>query len=66
MCEPTDTQNCCAVRVIRCGPPESWCCGIPRRFRTKKEKHEALKEYRDQLKDELQGVEERITDLGEK
>ena len=66
MCEPTDTQNCCAVRVIRCGPSEHDCCGIPRRFVTKKEKHEALKKYRDQLQNELKGVEERINDLSEK
>jgi hypothetical protein len=66
MCEPTDTQNCCDVRVIRCGPRELDCCGIPRHFITKKEKHEALKKYRDQLQNELKGVEERITDLSEK
>jgi hypothetical protein len=66
MCEPTDTQDCWAVRVIRCGPPEPDCCGIPRRFMRKKEKHEALKKYRDQLQNELEGVEERINDLSEK
>jgi hypothetical protein len=33
---------------------------------TKKEKHEALKKYRDQLQNELKGVEERITDISEK
>ena len=66
MCEPTDTQDCCAVRVVHSGPADHGCCGIPRRFMTKKEKHEALKKYRDQLQNELEGVEERIKDLGEK
>ena len=66
MCKPADTQDCCAVRVVQCGPTDPGCCGIPRRFMAKKEKHEALEKYRDQLQNELEGVEERISDLSEK
>jgi hypothetical protein len=66
MCEPIGTQDCCAVHVVHCGPPGHVCCGVPRRFATKKEKHEALKKYRDHLQHELEGVEERIKDLSEK
>jgi hypothetical protein len=64
MCAPTDARDGCTVRVVTCGPADTACCAVPRRFRTKKETQEALKQYRDQLKNELVGVEERIRELG--
>lgn len=65
MCEPKEAQDCCGIRVVHHGHHGAGCCGIPqRRFMTKKEKHETLEKYRDQLRNELQGVEERISDLG--
>jgi len=39
------------------------CCGLPRHFMTKAERREALESYRDQLKNELTGVEERLAEL---
>ena len=39
------------------------CCGMQRRFITKAEQREALENYRDQLKKELTGVEERLQEL---
>lgn len=42
------------------------CCGSscePRRFLTKEEKIEMLKEYHEQLEKEAQGVKERIKEL---
>ena len=47
------------------------CCehgegGFHRRFMTKKEQKERLEKYREELENELQGVKERIKDLGGK
>lgn len=44
------------------------CCCIPefRHFISKKEKKEMLKEYRDQLKKEIEGLEETIQELESK
>lgn len=39
------------------------CCGSARNFITKEEKVEMLKEYREQLEKEMQGVKERIKEL---
>jgi hypothetical protein len=39
------------------------CCGMTRRFVTKEERREALESYRDELKKELTGVEERLEEL---
>jgi hypothetical protein len=64
MCDPTDARDSCVVRVVKCGPADTVCCSVPRRFRTRKEKQEALEQYRDQLRNELDGVEERIRELG--
>jgi len=49
------------------GPCSCGCCsghgGFARRFISKAEKLEKLEEYKDQLKKELAGVEERIQEL---
>ncbi|HLD02592.1 MAG TPA: hypothetical protein VJC07_02750 [Candidatus Nanoarchaeia archaeon] len=42
------------------------CCGSERSFLTKEEKLEMLKEYRDSLEKELQGVTERIKEVDKK
>jgi hypothetical protein len=60
------TQDGCGVRVVRLGADEVGCCAVPRRFRTAKEKQQELETYRDQLKKELAGVEERIGELERK
>ena len=39
------------------------CCGFHRQYITKDERREALESYRDQLKLELTGVEERLAEL---
>ena len=39
------------------------CCGFTRRYITEDERREALEGYRDQLKLELAGVEERLEEL---
>ena len=64
MCHPTGVADGCTVRVVKCGPADTVCCTVPRRFKTKKERQEVLEEYRDQLRNELAGVEERIKELG--
>jgi hypothetical protein len=64
MCHTSGVVDGCTVRVVKCGPADTVCCHMPRRFKTKKEKQEALEGYRDQLRNELEGVEERIKDLG--
>lgn len=57
-CEPrtgkVDTGGMCSCG---CG------CGISRRFYSSKEKIERLEAYRDNLKKELQGVEEHLSEL---
>jgi len=56
-----EEQDCCAgARVGPFGPGAFGCCGMPRRFPTARERRKALEDYRDQLKNELEGVEERI------
>ena len=63
MVESTQAQDCCGVRVVRCGPMDAGCSPLPRRFMSSKERQEMLERYRDELKKELAGVEERIQDL---
>ncbi len=59
------SQDCCDVRVMACGcGPDS--SALPRRFRTAKEQQQAMECYRDELKKELAGVQERIKDLESK
>lgn len=60
MCQPKGSQRTFGVRECSCG-----CCGCGcgpffRRFLSAKEEEERLEEYRDQLKKELEGVEEHI------
>jgi hypothetical protein len=42
----------------------SCCCHFPRRFISREEELERLKRYRDQLKKELAGVEEKMKEMG--
>ncbi len=63
MCQPRGDQRSFGTRESNCG-----CCGCGcgpffRRFISAKEEQERLEEYRDQLKSELAGVEERIQEL---
>ncbi len=63
MCQPSGSQSTSGVRGCNCG-----CCGCGcgpffRRFITEKEKKERLEEYKEQLKKELEGVEERIQEI---
>jgi len=54
-------QGCCgegAAHVV-----STSCCGMARRFVTKEERREALETYREELKKELTGVEERLDEL---
>ena len=62
MCEPRETARSTHGRHCSCG-----CCGCGcgpsfRRFFSSEEKRECLENYRDQLKKELAGVEERISE----
>lgn len=63
MCQPRGSQSTSGVLGCNCG-----CCGCGcgpffRRFITAKEKEERLGEYKEQLKKELEGLEERIQEL---
>lgn len=63
MCRTRGTQLTLGTGGCTCG-----CCGCGcgtffRRFISAKEEQERLEEYRDQLKKELAGVEERIQEL---
>ncbi len=60
MCQPRETVSCRCMPGCTCG-----CCGCGcgpgfRRFFSTQEERECLENYRDQLKKELAGVEERI------
>lgn len=66
MCQPRGSQSTSGVHGCDCG-----CCGcgcVPffRRFITVKEKEERLREYKEQLEKELEGLEERILELKHK
>ena len=63
MCQPRGSQGAQVAGGCTCG-----CCGCGcgmffRRFVSAKEEQERLEEYRDQLKKELAGVEDRIQEL---
>lgn len=63
MCQPEGSQRTFGAWGCTCG-----CCGCGcgpffRRFVSAKEEVERLEEYRDQLKKELAGLEERIQEL---
>jgi hypothetical protein len=67
MCHPKGKEGhsdagigcCCEVGVVHCGPGH-------RHFFSKQERRECLESYRDQLKKELAGLEERIREIEEK
>jgi len=66
MCQPRGSQRTFGVCGCTCG-----CCGCGcgpffRRFITAKEEEERLGEYKEQLKKELEGLEERIQELKRK
>ena len=50
----------CEIKQGSCGPSD---CGAPRKFWTKDEQVEMLKEYKEALDKEATGVTERIADL---
>jgi hypothetical protein len=55
-------HGCCSEGTpTHVGPAA--CCGVARRFSTKEERREALESYREELKKELTGVEERLDEL---
>lgn len=64
MCQPRGSQRTFGVWGCSCGG--CGCGTFFRRFISAKEEEERLEEYRDQLKKELEGVEERIQELKRK
>lgn len=54
-------QSCHVFAIDACG-----CVPSIRHFRTKQEKKEMLERYRDQLKKEIEGIEESIKNLENK
>lgn len=63
MCQPRGSQIHMGIgggRYCDCG------CLPPRRFFSSKEEQEWLENYRDQLKKEMEGAEERIKELKHK
>jgi hypothetical protein len=61
MCHPKESCRKAIAYTSEC------CCGHPgfvRHFISKKERRESLKEYKDMLKKELEGVEEHLKELG--
>jgi hypothetical protein len=48
----------------RHGGHHGCCCGFPRRFFSREEEKKKLEKYRDQLKNELAGVEEELKKMG--
>lgn len=65
MCKPGGNQKAFGACGCNCGYYGCGCgCGsFFRRFISRKEEQEMLEGYRDQLKKELEGVEERIREL---
>lgn len=66
MCQPRSGHSHAGMRRCTCG-----CCGcggghMARRFYTAKEEEEWLEDYRDQLKKELAGLEERLKERKQK
>ena len=56
------SHGCCSQEGHAHGKHQA-CCGFHRQYITKDERREALEAYRDQLKLELTGVEERLAEL---
>lgn len=63
MCQPRANQRGFRAWGSNC---ECGCGMFSRRFVSAKEKQERLQDYRDQLKKELAGLEERIQELKNK
>ena len=59
------STDCCEVVVQQADASRGGgCCdSLPRRFITSKEKLEGLKKYKEELKNELTGVDERLKEL---
>ncbi len=59
-----DASGCCGgADSLHFHHAAGGCCGMTRRFPSRAERREALEAYRDQLKSELTGVEERLEEL---
>lgn len=63
MCQAPNVSHQKTMAGNCCGPCECGCCPPFRRFYSSEEKKERLENYRDELKKELAGVEERISGL---
>jgi len=63
MCQPRGSQSRLGAWGYDYGCCECGCGMFFRRFISKKEKQERLEECRDQLKKEIEGIEERIQEL---
>ena len=63
MCQPRGGQGIAGTLGCNCGCCGCGCGGFSRRFISAEEELERLEGYRDQLKKELKGVEERIQEL---
>ena len=55
--------HCCCEGEATSHAAFGACCTVPRHFRSKEERREALEAYRTQLKSELAGLEERLEEL---
>ena len=66
MCQPRGMQRTLGACGCTCGCCGCGCTPFFRRFVSEKEELERLEEYKDQLKKELAGVEERIQGLKSK
>ena len=60
MCQTENVTNRTGMSGNCCVPCECGCCPPFRRYYSSDEERERLESYRDQLKKELAGVEERI------
>lgn len=66
MNEERKAMDCCDPKVAFATVGGMDCCSFVRRFPTSKERRDSLESYRDDLRNELAGVEERIRELGQK
>lgn len=63
MCQPKGSQHTSGGRGCSCGCCGCGCGSFSRRFLTAKERKQRLFEYKEQLKKELEGLEERIQEF---
>jgi hypothetical protein len=63
MCQPVKESRHMSMAGCTCGSCGCGCGPYFRRFYSSEEQRERMESYRDQLKKELAGVEERIGDL---